>query len=102
MKCNSCGTTMVLDRTESSSVSRSEWYQCPFCRKIRMTTSKTTMARHEQLVHDSGLESGHDIAHELSSETRHSLTLDTLYHPELTTDPSFSQPEPNLYSEFEF
>jgi len=102
MKCSSCGTTMVLDRTESSSVSRSEWYQCPFCHKIRMTTSKTTATRHEHLVHDSGQDLGHDIVHELSPELRHSLSLDTAYNPELTPDPSSNQPEPSLYPEYEF
>lgn len=43
MKCNSCSTSMVLERTESSPVSRSEWYNCPLCGKVRMTTEKSTV-----------------------------------------------------------
>jgi len=48
MKCNGCGTAMVLERQESSPVSSSEWYNCPLCGKIRMTTRKTTAVQHSQ------------------------------------------------------
>lgn len=52
MKCNSCCTSMVLERTESSAVSRSEWYQCPLCHKVRMTTGKTSVVSQSALAHD--------------------------------------------------
>ncbi|MBX2886071.1 MAG: hypothetical protein KTR32_39310 [Granulosicoccus sp.] len=47
MKCNSCSTSMVLERTESSPISRSEWYNCPLCGQVRMTTRKQATPSHQ-------------------------------------------------------
>ncbi len=44
MKCNSCSSHMILQRTESGSNSSSEWYHCSFCGKVRLTCSKIALA----------------------------------------------------------
>ena len=46
MKCNTCSTAMVLDRTEATHASRAEWYNCPLCGQVRMTASKISHAMH--------------------------------------------------------